>query len=77
MNLQSSEIATAPAPRLAEQIVSGTLERGARTLFSVGGTDFIIDENTWVFGSLRIGSQVSVDIILKGNSPYAKKIAAR
>ena len=64
---------TSTASQSRNFILEGTLERGMHAKFSVGNTDFEIDANTWIVGSIEYGARVKV----KGVSQAESKIATQ
>lgn len=54
--------------------LTGTLSRGRETPYSVDGEDIIIDEGTWMFGDLELGSRVTVTCVNRGLEIYARKV---
>ena len=59
-------------------ILEGNLQPGDETQYSIGGEDIVLDESTWIFGDLHMGSRVAVTgIIGTTNEKQAKKIVIR
>ncbi len=59
----------------AEFVFEGDLQYGHSTDYAVHGVDIHINNDTWVFGDLRIGAQATVKgIYAKGDQAHAKKI---
>ncbi|MCB0343794.1 MAG: hypothetical protein KDD66_01685 [Bdellovibrionales bacterium] len=53
----------------------GEVQLGNRTRFSICGTDFDVDSNTFVIGDLELGKVASVHgVISPGSGCYATKI---
>lgn len=63
-----------PAVATRSFIMNGLLEKGTGTPFAIGGEDFVIDENTWVFGDVRVGTLATVRGERHGSKNYAKKV---
>jgi hypothetical protein len=62
----------------AQFSLMGTLERGASSKFAVRGEEFVVDNNTWIFGQLNVGAEVMVQgVFRKGDERYAKKIIVK
>jgi hypothetical protein len=55
--------------------LSGPLERGTNTKYAISGQDFVIDENTWIFGEFRLGAVAAVKGERQGEQHYAKKVS--
>ena len=55
--------------------LKGELKPGQGSPFSVGGTDIIIDSDSWVFGELTYGATATVTGVRRsGGERYATKI---
>ncbi len=54
--------------------LSGAIEKGSACKFAIGGEDFVIDNDTWIFGEVRYGATASVKGERRGNQNFAKKI---
>ena len=62
----------APSPTTFD--MTGPLEKGAYTKFSIGGEDIVIDGNAWIFGEFRLGSIATVKGERVGAQNFAKKV---
>ena len=54
--------------------ITGELHQGNETRYAVGHQDIVVDDSTWVFGELKIGSIVRVSGEHRGTWVYAKRI---
>lgn len=47
-------------PNLDVQFLEGRIGVGKTTNYAIGGRDFVVDQRTWVFGTIALGSQARV-----------------
>lgn len=58
--------------------VQGDLARGPDLLYRVKDVDFRVDQDTWIFGNLLIGTHVLVQGVVESNGTfYAQKITVK
>ncbi len=63
------------SPRVRQFDLHGEVQLGSQTPYSICGTDFNVDSNTWVIGDLELGKTASVHgVITPGSGCYATKI---
>lgn len=61
--------------RVQQFSLHGEVQLGNRTRYSICGTDFSVDSNTWVIGDLELGRIADVrGVITPGSGCYATKI---
>ena len=71
---RSQELAP-PAQRKITFTLEGEVRTGADTLYSIDGEDFDMDDSTFMFGELRVGSQAIVKgHLLAGNIRHATSV---
>lgn len=64
-----------PAQRKITFTLEGEIKTGTETLYSVDGEDFDMDDSTFMFGELRVGSQAIVKgHLLAGNIRHATSV---
>jgi|GEM_PF-6285769 len=54
--------------------ITGIIQRGHDTPYSVDGQDFEITPDTWIFGNIRYGVTASVQLVRATGAAYARKI---
>ena len=54
--------------------LSGIIETGMGTIYSVQGKDFIFDSDTWIFGDISLGAYARVKGSLRAGERYASHI---
>jgi len=74
MNRRKSPRREGAAPAPTSFHLSGPLEKGAQTKFSINGQDIVIDADTWIFGEFRLGSLATVKGERVGSQNFAKKV---
>lgn len=60
--------------RPAAGVLQGSLSYGVETRFAVSGQDIMVDDETWIFGEIKVGSEVRVTTAKRGVWTYARKI---
>lgn len=55
-------------------VLQGNLGPGLETRFAVSGQDILVDDDSWIFGELKAGSEVRVTTAKRGVWTYARKI---
>jgi hypothetical protein len=64
-----------PAQRKITFTLEGEVRTGADTPYSIDGEDFDMDDSTFMFGELRVGSQAIVKgHLLAGNIRHATSV---
>lgn len=59
-------------------VLEGSLARGASTKYAIDGHDFRVDDDTWIFGDVTLGSYVVVQGTFDiDNVRYARKITLK
>ena len=79
VTMQGLMPANADKPKVVQNRfdIEGRLSAGRENLFSVDNQDFIIDDNTWILGDLKYGSNAKVKgSIDKIGRKYARTIIA-
>lgn len=54
--------------------LTGVLGAGQTTKFAIAGEDIVIDEDTWIFGEVRLGGLATVKGEKIGAQNFAKKL---
>lgn len=54
--------------------LSGIIETGMGTIYSVQGKDFVFDSDTWIFGDISLGAYARVKGSLRAGERYASHI---
>lgn len=54
--------------------LEGQIMRGNRGAFSVAGEDFVISNDTWIFGDVVVGALATVHGVTKNGERIARKI---
>jgi hypothetical protein len=52
----------------------GEIQAGSRTMFSIAGKDFIVDDHTWIVGEIELGAKASVKGVNRKGDRYALKV---
>jgi hypothetical protein len=73
--LKPSQDTVQPAYRKITFTLEGEVRTGKDTLYSIDGEDFDMDDSTFMFGELRVGSQAIVKgHLLAGNIRHATSV---
>lgn len=60
------------------KIIKGYIEPGSRTRYAIDSQDIVVDDDTWIFGNLKIGAKATVRAKIEGSDcGYAKSIVIR